>query len=302
MPADAADIALSHGIRTLPARRDWRPWLGGLVSVVLLASVLYQLSRTPADLIGQIRQLRPAFWSIFIALYLAQSISELVIFKRLWGLPLASLGVLIRKNVINEIVLGYSGELYLYLWAKRHAGLKGAPFGAIKDVNILSALAGNALTLAMLALSASALQHMNLGKLFGPALWSGLGVVALSLAVVVFGRRVFTLGRPELAFITRVHVLRLVVTTALTMLLWNLALPDAPLGLWVVLVTVRLLISRLPLLTNKDLVFANLTFLFVPSQTPVATLIAALAVLTLAAHLSALAVLGALDLKRAFRR
>lgn len=299
MPTDVADTAPSQLIRPLTPKIDWRPWAGGLVSVVLLASVVLQLAKTPAETLHEIARFGPGFWAVFVLLYMAQPLSELVIFGRLWRLPLSGLKVLLRKGVINEIVFGYSGEVYLYLWAKRRAGLAGAPFAAIKDVNILSALAGNALTLAMLAISAEAIGRVDLGRFLGPTIWSGLAVVALSLAILAFSRRVFSLGRSELAFVARIHVLRLAATTGLTIALWSLALPHVAFSLWVVLVTLRLLVARLPFLTNKDLVFANLVFVVAGPHTPVGLLLGTLAVMTLAAHLVVIGGLAVLDLRRA---
>jgi hypothetical protein len=285
-------------IRPLTPKADWRPWVGGLVSAGLLVSVLVQLSRAPAESLREVANFSPAFWGVFCLLYLAQPLSELVIFRRLWRLPLSGLSVLLRKGVINEIVFGYSGEVYLYLWARRKTGLAGAPFGAIKDVNILSALAGNVLTLAMLGVSASAINRVELDRYLGPTIWSGLAVVGLSLAILVFARRVFSLRRDQLVFVSQVHVLRLLATTALTVLLWSVALPQVALSIWLVLVTVRLLVSRLPFLTNKDLVFANLVFVIAGPHTPVGLLLGALAVTTLIAHLGVIGVLTLMDLRR----
>jgi hypothetical protein len=268
----------------------------------LLVSVLIQLSGAPAQAVHEVLRFGPAFWLAFIVLYLAQPVSELVIFRRLWRLPSSGLPVLLRKGVLNEIVFGYSGEVYLYMWARRKAGLAGAPFAAIKDVNILSALAGNFVTVAMLAVSASAIERVHLGRFLGPAIWSGLAVVALSLAIVIFSPRVFSLSRDALAFVARVHVLRLVATTTLTIALWSLAQPAVSLSLWVVLVTVRLLVARLPFLTNKELVFANLVFVVAGPHMPVGQLVAALAVATLFTHLGVIGALAAVDLRRPARR
>ncbi|MGO8609832.1 hypothetical protein ACC848_43530, partial [Rhizobium johnstonii] len=46
---------------------------------------------------------------------------------------------------------GYSGEAYFYAWARSRARMVAAPFGAVKDVSILSAIAGNTITLTLFA-------------------------------------------------------------------------------------------------------------------------------------------------------
>lgn len=310
MPADLTateDIAVGAGapleaaIPPLARGLDWRPWLGALVSAALFGVVLVQLAKAPAGAFAELARLSPGFWLVFILAYLAQPMSEQLIFARLWRLPLSAFGVLLRKAVINEIVFGYSGEVYFYLWARRRTGLENAPFGAIKDVNILSALAGNLATLVMLGLAAATAGRLDVVRYLGPALWSGLAVVALSFAILAFARRVFSLDRQALGFVAAVHGLRLAATTVLTILLWRMALPQVALAAWVMLSAVRLLVARLPFLTNKDLVFANLAFLIVGARAPEALLLGALAVATLALHLAVVGILSLASLAQARR-
>src|SRR5690606_9781177 len=112
----------------------------------------YQLHGTPvADILALVPR-DALFWLVFVVAYLVTPASEWVIYHRLWSIPAEGMIALLRKRVANEIVLGYLGEVYFYAWVRR-TGLitRSAPFGAIKDVAILSALTGNAVTLAMLA-------------------------------------------------------------------------------------------------------------------------------------------------------
>ncbi len=186
--------------------------------------------------------------------------------------------------------------------ARDRVGLANTPFGAVKDVSITSALAGNLVTLATLGLAVPALRQGDLGRYSMPMLWSGVAVVVVSLVILLLGKRIFSLKRSDLVFTFSVHLVRIVVATFLTALLWRLALPGVPLGLWAVLAAIRLLLGRLPFVTNKELLFANVAILLVGSQTEVGGLMAAVAVLTLAAHLVALMWLSAFDLITAARR
>lgn len=279
----------------------WGAWAGGLLAVALAVAALLQISRASADAVAMIQQLSPTVWLGFILLYLTQPVADMVIFRRLWRLPLKGFGVILRKVVINEVLFGYSGELYFYVWAKRQPGLSEAPFGAVKDVNIVSALAGNVLTLVMLLISAFALPGVSLEHELGPALWPGLGVVALSFGVLFFSRKVFSLTRPELGFVARIHAVRLFVFSSLTLLVWHLALPDVVLGVWLVLLTSRLLLARLPFVANKDLVFANVVLVLFGAGSTTALLLATLAIATLALHLAVVAVISAPTILWGFR-
>lgn len=274
----------------------WRVWLGVLMSAGLVAAILAQLGKASSDAFELLLRLTPTVWAVFALLYCVQPLADLTVFKRLWNLPNSGLAVLLRKAVLNEIVFGYSGEAYFYFWARRHAGLSRGPFGAIKDVNLLSGLMGNALTLVMLIVSAASLRDLNLPGYFGTALWSGVPVVAISLTVLVFAPRVFSLPRHDLVFIACMHAVRLVAVSGLTILIWRLAIPEMEIGTLLILLTIRLLIARIPLLPNKDLVFGNFVLAIVGSSSPVAILLAALAIATLVAHIGVISVVAARDL------
>lgn len=278
----------------------WWSVLGVAVSVGLVVAVVLQLGEATSDVLKTIAGLPLMVWPTLVLLYLIQPLCDFAVFRRLWNLPLAGIEALLRKTVINEVVLGYSGEAYLYVWARSAPGVV-APFGAIKDVNIISALLSNVLTLALAAISATQLQHLDFAHRVGPALWSGLIPVAISMAVLLFGRRVFSLSTGALTYVTVVHAVRSVVATALLVLIWRMALPEVDAGLWVVLLAIRYLISRLPLISNKDLVFGNLMLLLLGPNSTVAVLQAALGLMTLGLHLLVIVGLGALDLARRLR-
>jgi hypothetical protein len=291
---------MSEDTTPAPPRR-WTLWAAGVLAVALSAAAAAQLGRASDEAMAMIARLSPGVWAAWFALYLIQPIADAVIFRRLWGLKRADFGVVLRKVAINEVLFGYTGELYFYLWARRRAKLAAAAFGAIKDVNIVSALAGNVLTLLMLGVSAAALKSVDLGHQLGPLLWPSLAIVALSFAVLLFARRVFSLSRGELAFVGMIHALRLTVSSALTLLVWRLALPEVDPAIWMALLAGRLLLARLPFVANKDLVFANLLLALFGAGSPTAILLATLAIATLLAHLAVIVLTSASDLMRAGR-
>lgn len=265
--------------------KPWMIWAASGLALALAAAAATQLVRASDATFAMIGQLSPAVWAAWFALYMVQPIADAAIFRRLWGRKAVDVGVVARKVAINELLFGYVGELYFYLWARRRAGLADAAFATIKDVNIVSALGGNGLTLVMLAVSALALRSIDIGRQIGPLLWPSLAVVALSFAILLFARRVFSLSRRELADVAAIHGVRLVVGAALTLLVWRLALPQVEPAIWLALLAGRLLLARLPFVANKDLVFANLLLALFGAGSPTAILLAALAIANLLAHL-----------------
>lgn len=274
-------------------------WLGGLLGLGLAVAIMLQLGGATDAVLTTIASLPLLVWPALLLLYLTQPLSDFMVFRRLWNLPLASLEPLLRKNVINEVVLGYSGDAYFYIWARRAADSSVAPFAAIKDAGIVSALLGNLLTLVLAAISATQLRELDFIRQVGPALWSGIIPLAISVGVLLLGRRVFSLRPAQLAYIGAIHGLRLATWTGLTILIWRMALPEAPAGVWIVLLAIRCLVSRIPLISNKDLVFGNLVLLLLGGHAPVAVLLAALALVMLLLHLVVIVGLGAADLIRA---
>ncbi|WP_374471729.1 hypothetical protein [Phenylobacterium sp.] len=280
--------------------RRWL-WLGGGLSVAMVVAIGLQLGGAAPEALTLIGQMPPFVWPALLLLYLIQPLVDFVVFRRLWRLPLAGMAALFRKNVINEVVLGYSGEAYLYVWARRAAGGGVAPFAAIKDASILSALLGNFLTLVLAAVSAAQLRDLDFARQVGPALWSALIPFAISVGALLFARRVFSLAAAQLAYVGAVQGLRLAAWTGLTLLIWRLALPETPPGAWIVLLALRCLVSRIPLIPNKELVFGNLVLLLLGADAPISVLLAALALVMLMLHLVVMVALGAADLVRHLR-
>lgn len=266
--------------------RNWTAWLGPLISAAVLVAVLYQLSSLDLQRIIAMIPASPLFWLVFAVFYLAQPGSDWIIFRRLWKIPIAGVGALIRKTVSNELLVSYLGEVQFYSWARRNGRMSAAPFGAVKDVAILSALAGNAVTLAMLVLTYPLMNAINADL---PVRMIALSLAALlvtSAIPMVWRRRVFSLPRRQLWFAFNVHVGRLIVTTVLSALLWVLILPSVPFAWVMFLATMRLLIARLPFMPNKDLVFAGLAALLVGTSGDIAALMAMIAGLLLLTHMS----------------
>lgn len=284
------------------ARPSLSGWLAIAVSLSVMAAALWELRALDLASILALVPASPFFWVAFAAYYLSGPTAELVIYRRLWNVPSGAMLALLRKQLCNELLLGYSGEVYFYSWARRNVGIETSPFGAVKDVTILSAMVGNVITLALLGASAGfilpLLDDLQVGA-DGRTILLSLSVVAVSsLAIIVFRRRLFTLARSDLAFVGVVHLARVCGMILLTALLWHLALPTVGLGWWFALVTLRQLVSRLPFVPNKDLVFTGLAVFFVGQVAGIASVIAMLAGLMLLTHLMVATAIFCLGLVR----
>jgi len=293
---DAPPPLFSDPVPLDPKRSWWLRWVGPAMALAILIVIALQLRELElAQIVGIIPR-SPLFWIVFALYYVSGPVFDWIIFRKLWDLPLSGLTALTKKLVSNELLFGYAGEVYFYSWARKKLNMATSPFGAVKDVAILSAMVGNAITLVMLALVWPLFQSLHL-KVKGDAwLFSIAFIIATSTLILIFSKRLFSLTRQELWFVSALHFVRTIVSTTLGGIAWAIALPIVPLGWWVMLATVRLLISRLPFLPNKDVVFAGVAVFLVGYDAEIGALIALWASVILLTHLVVGAVLAVGDL------
>ena len=261
-----------------------------VISLAILGVAVGELSHFNLSGIRAVIPTNPGFWLLFAVTYLTPPLADWVIFRRLWTIPAAGFVALVRKLIGNELLLGYVGELYFYSWARKRTAMTGAPFGAVKDVAILSAVVGNCVTLAMLAVAYPLLGMLDLGVERSTFALSVSVVLVTSLIVMFFRGRLFSLPKADLRFVVGVHFARIAATTLLAAWMWHVALPAVSASIWLLLATLRLLLTRLPLIPNKEIVFAGVAVLVVGQDQQVVELMALMAGLIFGTHL----VLGAL--------
>lgn len=290
------DLKLALPENKRPSSSRLAQLFSALVSFAMLAAVVLEVRHLNFHEVIALIPHTALFWTVFVAYYMVGPASEWIIYRRLWHIPVSGLAALLRKLVSNELLLGYLGEVQFYAWARGRLNMVTAPFGAIKDVTILSALTGNIATLIMLAgawpLIASGALGMEASKTF-----LSLGVVLLtSFVILLFRQKLFTLPRRELWIITGIHFARTLGFVGLSALLWHVVLPDVGIAMWLVLATLRMLVSRLPLIPNKDVVFAGFAVFVLGRDHQIQNLMAMMAMLLPASHIVVGSVFATLDL------
>jgi hypothetical protein len=279
-----------------PERKLWSTWLSRILSGAFLVAIVLQLGQIDAQQLHNALPQNLWFLPVLLALYFALPVADWIIFRRLWALPVSGFFILLAKRIGNEVLISYSGEVYFYLWARKRSDLTAAPFGAIKDVNILSALAANLVALLLLALTYPFVSQLNLGAYTDTSVICAAAILLMSFVILLFSRRVFTLERTQLWWIFGIHILRLSAGVLLCALLWFIILPGPHFGFWLVLSMIRLLVGRLPFLPNKEALFAVIAVFLVGQDSAVSTLITLTATTILALHVIVAALLGALAL------
>lgn len=237
--------------------------LRGVFLMAIVGVLIYQIWKIGWERLLHALPSEPAFYVLLLAMYFLLPITEAMIYGRIWSMPpWQCIAVMIRKRVLNMDVIGYSGEVYLFMWAKdRVQRARKAVMGVIKDnliVSSVSSLLSASLLIGGMLLSG----HLALGEVVeipGP-LYVGLGIlVAVFIGVLVyrFRHEIFSLSRRTLAILTTAHVSRFLVGYVLQVAAWWVVLPDVPFKTWAILLVVFVVINRIPFVPSSDLVFVS---------------------------------------------
>ena len=253
-----------------------------LLSVVIILILVRSIADIGWQEVLHALPASPAFWLAYLASYFIQPVVDFLIYRRWWVFGWKGIAVFLKKRVMNESLIAYSGETYLMAWAAKlldfefdpnakQAPILGRdggegldprehPLAAIKDVNITSGLAGNLVTLLMLLVALAMGGDEVLSDTLDPDMMRRLSIgfamlVLLSLSILGFRNRVFSLPTRENLWSGWMHFGRVSAQHVLFTLSWIIALPMIPLDVWILLGALRLVIMRLPV-PNKEILFA----------------------------------------------
>jgi len=236
----------------------------------------------------------PAFYAAFVMIYALGPCVDALIYSRLWGASVSKLmPVFFRKRIYNESVFDYSGEAYLYLWARRHIALDpGQAASTIKDVTLLSGAASNVVTLVLLSVFIASGHAAILRNVDSEFLYATMAAVILMIAIplllFVFRGKLLAVGGAATISITGAHTGRIVLILALQVAQWSFALPQVPPSQWFLFLTAQMLVTRLPFLPNRDIVLMSLGVALAPliaaPQNHVATMFVIAGALSLITH------------------
>lgn len=232
-----------------------------LFFLALVGYLVYQFTRIGWGEIASSLPASPLFYLIFLGLYFALPVTESLVYSLTWPSTLRqNFPAFLKKRVYNKDFLGYSGEVYLYAWARRHIGLPPrALLSAIKDNTIVSSAASTVFSVGLLLVFFAVGDLSVLGWSAATGTRVVWGAVAVTLVLIGAGvglrRRLFAIGGRLLATIFAIYLLRLVVMNVLQVGQWSLAVPGVGWRTWFVFLAVQVIVSRIPFLPSRDLIF-----------------------------------------------
>ncbi|GGO98556.1 hypothetical protein [Stakelama pacifica] len=205
----------------------------------------------------------PLFYLLFVVMFLMLPASETLIFRLiLGGGILREFPIFIRKRILNAALIGYSGEVYYFLWAERNLGLPPRRILlGIKDNAILSAVSSALITALLLAAfvatgQASAFADW-LDSATGWIIAGGLAIAFVAPFAYRLRRRIFSIPLRTALAVLGIHMARITIVVLLQATQWAIVLPQAPWSVWILFLTMQMVVSRLPLIPNRDLLFLS---------------------------------------------
>lgn len=256
--------------------------LGIILSLLALGVILNQLREKGLAPLIMLARSSPAFWIVFLASLMVEPFTEYRVLRRLLGTGKEIFPPLLRKQALNNLLFGYAGDTYFAAWLQQHIGNVRKALATVYDLAIVSALVNNLTTAILLFIVWEQVQLLSGGQL-GPWVLAIASSLIAVPAILIAWRRMRT-PRGSMGMIFAFLSARTIMATALVTLTWHFALPDVPLWSWMMLMSARMVVFRLPVMPNKDLAFAGLVALFMGGDERIAPMIAAVALLSLVAQ------------------
>jgi len=234
-----------------------------LFTAAIIAYLIYKLALIGWDNVWRSLPQTPWFYVLMLAIYFTLPVFQVMIYRVAWKTHTSSWQLflaLLKKRALDKDFMGYSGEMYLYLWARKNVGKSDKEiFHVLKDNVILSSASSTLVALVLLVV------FFAFGRVKLPENWLNPTVTDVSVAILCiilviglaakFRKRIFHLKRKQVFSIFGLHISRLLVVQGLQVVQWMMVMPEVPMVNWMTLLAAQIIITRLPLLPSRDLIF-----------------------------------------------
>ena len=239
----------------------FRRGLNWLFLTGVIVYLFFQLHRIGWAEIWETRPTSPLFYLFVLLGYLTLPLADTLIYRRLWKPRFGeTLVACLRKRIYNSAFVGYSGEVFLLVWARIRVKRTDAQLAhEIKDTNILSALVSNYVTAGLLLflLITGGFRHPEMPWF---DLWAlaTLALAALIPIAFLFRGRFMVLGARDAWTILAIHAIRFAMVQAFVLGQWHVELREIGFAGLISLLAVQMLVSRIPVVPNRDLLFVSI--------------------------------------------
>jgi hypothetical protein len=229
---------------------------------LIVGILVYQLWEIGfVDILNSVPK-NPLVYVLAVVLFFVLPIAEHFAYGRFFSFKASeSIPMLIKKRVFNKNLMSYVGEFDFYLWLtqKEPEKSKRRVFDIVKDNNIISSAASIVLVSALLLVLLFLYYSGDGVKDYLLILGYVLGYILLLVAVVVAMAKtnIYSLNMRDTWYLTSVHSARILFVSAVQILQWYLAITDITVWELFVILSVQMVISRIPILPAKDLIFIS---------------------------------------------
>ena len=238
-------------------------WAGLFFTIGIAIYLAYKLTLIGWHKVWQALPVTPWFYIFMLGIFFCLPLFQVVIYRVAWRGHVAAWPLflaLLNKRALDKDVLGYSGEVYLYAWARKHVGQSGKEILlTLKDNVILSSAASTLVAAVLLTI------FFVMGRVHLPEKWISPGILLFIISALVlvplvalmykFKKTILFLPMKLILLIFGLHISRLLVVQGLQVIQWIVVMPEIPLTNWLTLLAAQIIISRLPLLPSRDLIF-----------------------------------------------
>lgn len=232
-----------------------------LLMLAVLAYLAYEVIQIGWREILAALPTNPLFYLLYLILYFMLPVVEVGLYRLTWDFAAwRSFPAFLKKRIYNKDVLGYSGEVYFYTWARRNVPLSDRRIlETIRDQNVVSSIASTVVAVALLVLFLY-LGELRITDWLGQADMTYVaGGAVMIVALVALGIRLrkylFSMPWPTARLIFSIQVVRSIVGQGLMIAMWAAAMPEVALRVWLTYSALSIIITRLPFIPNRDLIF-----------------------------------------------
>lgn len=240
-------------------------WIQRIINVTVLVWLVYEVSNIGWLKVWQSLPVQPSFYLLFLLIFFQLPLFEIWIYRITWTFDaLKSAPIFLLKRVYNKDVLGYSGELYFFVWAKKTLQMDATEiFKIIKDNNIISSVSSTFISFGLLAIFIFTDQIKVLDWISNQNqtyFWGGLILIVVIVALFLkFRHHVISMPLKTAYKIFGIQTFRQLLGQTFNLLMYYVVMPDVPFYIWFTFIAMEIILSRIPFLPNRDLIFAGMS-------------------------------------------
>ncbi|SMO42854.1 hypothetical protein [Fodinibius sediminis] len=248
--------------------KKWKTNLKKGIRYLLQAGIIgylaYKLYDIGLDRVIDSLPLNPLFYLLFFLIYFSLPVSEIFIYGVKWNFRgYRAFLIFVQKKVLNTDVLGYSGEFYLFYWAREKIGIPAVEaMKFIKDNNILSSLSSTFISVVLLIFFLTQ-GYIDIGEYIPQVennlvyLWIALGLGVVAVIGYQFRNYILSVSLDEGLKISGIYTGRLILTNLIQIIQYKIAEPTVPWAVWFSLMAVQIMSTRIPFLPSRSVLYVS---------------------------------------------